>query len=1102
MLAGANTADSLVLNSAGAIDEGAAATLTVVNNATLTAANGVVFDGVTTAGSLNVAAAAGAITDGTAGSLNVANNASFSANGAGGAITLDNAAAHNFGTLTFNSGGAVVVSENSGTTLAGANTADSLVLNSAGAIDEGAAATLTVVNNATLTAANGVVFDGVTTAGSLNVAAAAGAITDGTAGSLNVANNASFSANGAGGAITLDNAAAHNFGTLTFNSGGAVVVSENSGTTLAGANTADSLVLNSAGAIDEGAAATLTVVNNATLTAANGVVFDGVTTAGSLNVATAAGAITDGTAGSLNVANNASFSANGAGGAITLDNAAAHNFGTLTFNSGGAVVVSENSGTSLAGANTADSLVLNSAGAIDEGAAATLTVVNNATLTAANGVVFDGVTTAGSLNVAAAAGAITDGTAGSLNVANNASFSANGAGGAITLDNAAAHNFGTLTFNSGGAVVVSENSGTVLAGANTADSLVLSSAGAIDEGAAATLTVVNNATLTAANGVAFDGVTTAGSLNAAAAAGAITDGTAGSLNVANNASFSANGAGGAITLDNAAAHNFGTLTFNSGGAVVVSENSGTVLAGANTADSLVLSSAGAIDEGAAATLTVVNNATLTAANGVVFDGVTTAGSLNVAAAAGAITDGTAGSLNVANNASFSANGAGGAITLDNAAAHNFGTLTFNSGGAVVVSENSGTVLAGANTADSLVLSSAGAIDEGAAATLTVVNNATINAASGVAFNGSTTAGSLSVATAAGTITDGAAGSLTVANNASFSANGAGGAITLDNAAAHNFGTLTFNSGGAVVVSENSGTVLAGANTADSLVLNSAGAIDEGAAATLAVVNNATINAASGVAFNGSTAAGSLSVATAAGTITDGAAGSLTVANNASFTANGAGGAITLGNDVGNVETLGSLTFNTVGAASISQDNAVVLAGNSSADSLALTAETGTITDGAAGSLSVANNANFTANGAGGGITLDNAVAHNFGTLTFNSGGAVAVSENSDTTLAGANTAGSLVLSSAGAIDDGAAATLTVAGTTTLSAAAGNDIMLDNANDFGGAVGIVSGRNVTLNDVNSLQPGRIEPLRESGRDCTERHHLEREYQQWQRFTDLP
>src|SRR5207248_4260754 len=38
-------------------------------------------------------------------------------------------------------------------------------------------------------------------------------------------------------------------------------------------------------------------------------------------------------------------------------------------------------------------------------------------------------------------------------------------------------------------------------------------------------------------------------------------------------------------------------------------------------------------------------------------------------------------------------------------------------------------------------------------------------------------------------------------------------------------------------------------------------------------------------------------------------------------------------------------------------------------------------------------------------------------------------------------------------------------TSTLTA--GNDIVLDNADDFGGAVSIVTANNVTLNDVNSL-----------------------------------
>src|SRR5207247_6747645 len=48
--------------------------------------------------------------------------------------------------------------------------------------------------------------------------------------------------------------------------------------------------------------------------------------------------------------------------------------------------------------------------------------------------------------------------------------------------------------------------------------------------------------------------------------------------------------------------------------------------------------------------------------------------------------------------------------------------------------------------------------------------------------------------------------------------------------------------------------------------------------------------------------------------------------------------------------------------------------------------------------------------------------------------------------------------------------VTVAGTTTLAAGAANNIILDNADDFVGPVSVVSGNNVTLNDVNALTLG--------------------------------
>ncbi len=44
------------------------------------------------------------------------------------------------------------------------------------------------------------------------------------------------------------------------------------------------------------------------------------------------------------------------------------------------------------------------------------------------------------------------------------------------------------------------------------------------------------------------------------------------------------------------------------------------------------------------------------------------------------------------------------------------------------------------------------------------------------------------------------------------------------------------------------------------------------------------------------------------------------------------------------------------------------------------------------------------------------------------------------------------------------------GTTSLAAGAGNNITLTKADDFGGAVSIVSGKDVTLNDINTLTVG--------------------------------
>ena len=89
--------------------------------------------------------------------------------------------------------------------------------------------------------------------------------------------------------------------------------------------------------------------------------------------------------------------------------------------------------------------------------------------------------------------------------------------------------------------------------------------------------------------------------------------------------------------------------------------------------------------------------------------------------------------------------------------------------------------------------------------------------------------------------------------------------------------------------------------------------------------------------------------------------------------------------------------------------------------------------------------------------------NNFGsTVTFApAGGGLANVTVTDTTsldLAALNLSGNLAITATGITQSGA---FTVTGTTSLTAGAGNDITLGAANNFGGAVSVVSGRNVTL-----------------------------------------
>ena len=231
----------------------------------------------------------------------------------------------------------------------------------------------------------------------------------------------------------------------------------------------------------------------------------GVSTAGSLDLDSAA-AISDAGATSVDV----TLLADVAGTSISLGGGT-FNAGTLTFNSAGAVVISEDSGTDIVGVNMGESLDLDSTAAISDAGVTSIEVTMLADVT----------------------------------------------GTSISLGDGT-FNAGTLTFTATGAVLISEDSDTELTGTSTAATAALNSSGTVIDGTAGegagseniiAATVTLNATTGVGNGT--------GVLDEAADI----DLNAGTLNVSNSTSGSVQ----VFEVDSAA---LGTVT-NPGRAVVI-----------------------------------------------------------------------------------------------------------------------------------------------------------------------------------------------------------------------------------------------------------------------------------------------------------------------------------------------------------------------------------------------------------------------------------------------------------------------------------------------------------------------------------------------------
>ena len=1021
---------------------------------------------------INLANTGSGITDGATGSLTVAGTTTF--NAAANVITLDNNSAHDFqGTVALENTGAtnnISIEDLNSIELGNISTDGDLNVTSGAAITDADDAKIEVGDEANFTATTTITLgdDGNGNGNGTNAAN-----TD----VLFVLNQATFS--GTVISIGQDGKAAGsateganvNFGTINFNSSGGFSILEDSNTRIIGNNSALSLEVVSAGLIADSDDSKIVITNDASFTANNSIVLADDPNANG----TGTGTSTD----ILSIGGTATF--DGATVKIGQDgqtagsntNGANVNFAKVNFNSGGAVLIREDSSTGVIidGTNTANNLVLETAGAISNADSASITVANSASFhnfaSAANDSIsignatgdnykagtttfnsqgavtiyeddatdFSGTSTAASLD-SKALGHIENEDNSSITVTNNASFDNTDVTDYISIGNATSDNYkaGTTTFNSKGAVTVYEDDASDFAGTNTAASLDSKAQGHIENEDNSSITITNNAS--------FDNSD-------------VTD---------------------YISIGNATSDNYkaGTTTFNSKGAVTIYEDDASDFAGTNTAASLVSKAEGHIENEDNSSITITNNAsfentgvtdyisignanldnykagtTTFNSKGAVtvyeddasdFAGTNTAASLD-SKAQGHIENEDNSSITITNNASFDNSDVTDYISIGNATSDNYkaGTTTFNSKGAVTIYEDDASDFAGTNTAASLVSKAEGHIENEDNSSITITNNAsfentgvtdyisignanldnykagttTFNSKGAVIvyeddatdFSGTNTAASL-VSKALGHIENENNSSITITNNASFENTGVTDYISIGNAASDNYkvGTTTFNSKGAVTVYEDDASDFAGTNTAASLDSKAQGHIEN--------EDNS----------------------------------SITITNNASFDNSDVTDYISIGNATSDNYNAGTTTFNSKGAVTIYEDDASDFAGTNTAASLDSKAE-GHIENEDNSSITVTNNASFDNTGVTDYISIGNANLDTYkaGTTTFNSKGAVTIYEDDATEFAGTNTAGSLDSKAVGAITDAEDVTIDVGADASFTAD-GEIVLADNDDD--------------------------------------------------------
>ena len=506
-----------------------------------------------------------------------------------------------------------------------------------------------------------------------------------------------------------------------------------------------------------------------------------------------------------------------------------------------------------------------------------------------------------------------------------------------------------------------------------------------------------------------------------------------------------------------------------------------------------------------------NNVTLVDTNAIVLGASTVSGNLAITAA-GTITQTAA--IAVSGTSTLAA-GAGNDITLNNAGNNFVGAVSITTGNNVALTDLNAIVLGASTVSGNLTVSASGTITQTAAITVngatsltagagnditlaqagnnfggavSIVsgNNVTLVDSSALAFGASTISGNLT-ATSNGPITQNAA--ISVGGTSSFTA-GAGNNITLNNAGNNFGGAVSIVSGNDVSITDSSALVLGASSISGNLVLISNGAITQTAAISVAGDTSLTAGAANDITLNqpANSLGGVVTVVSGNNvTLVDSTAlvmGASTISGNLDLTSNGPitqTGAITVGGTssltagAANDITLNQAANNFTGAVSVVSGNNVTLVDNSAlvlgsatvSGNLSLTAN-GSITQSGALTIAVGGTTALAA-GAVNDIVLTTAGNDFVGAVSILSGNNVSLVDVNALAIGPSTISGNLSLTAGGPITQSGA--ITVAGTSSLSAGPANNITLtDAANDFVGAVSIISGNNVTLADAGALLMG--------------------------------